>query len=117
METTRFTAANGCEVIKVVTDSGVTGYIDASIPLGAIEALYRRLSADLRRPIAHSRRQLRQNLRRTTRPMRKHTRRWKPNHWVNPGLLLYDAVAKFHPARFDPGPKAPNDFRRGDGDV
>jgi hypothetical protein len=79
MQTTSFTAANGREVIKVVTDSGVTGYIDASIPLGAIEALYRRLRADLRRPIAHSRRQLRQNQRRTTRPKRKRTRRWKPS--------------------------------------
>ena len=79
METKRFTAANGCEVIKIVTDSAVTGYFDTSIPPGAIEALYRRMSADLRRPIAHSRRQLRQNKRRTTRPMRKRTRRWKPS--------------------------------------
>lgn len=79
METTRFTAANGCEVIKVVTDSGVTGYIDASIPLGAIEALRRRMSANLRRPIAHWRRMLRQNQRRKTMPMRKRTRRWKPS--------------------------------------
>jgi hypothetical protein len=79
METTRFTAANGCEVIKIVTDSAVTGYVAASIPPEAIEALYRRMSADLRRPIAHSRRQLRQNKRRTTGPMRKRTRRWKPS--------------------------------------
>ncbi len=78
MQTKGFIAANGREVIKVVTDTGVTGYIDASIPLGAIEALYRRLSADLRRPIAHSRRMLRQNQRRTTRPMRKRTRRRRP---------------------------------------
>ena len=78
LETTRFTAANGREVIKVVTDSGVTGYIDASIPPEAIEAWYRRLSADLRRPIAHSRRMLRQNRRRTTRPTRKCTRRRHP---------------------------------------
>jgi hypothetical protein len=78
MKTTRFTAANGREAIKVVTDSGVTGYRDASIPPEAIEAWRRRLSADLRRPIAHSRRMLRQNRRRTTRPMRKHTRRRRP---------------------------------------
>jgi len=78
METARFTAANGCEVIKVVTDSGVTGYIDASIPPEAIEAWYRRLSADLRRPIARSRRLLRQDRRRTTRPMRKRTCRRRP---------------------------------------
>jgi hypothetical protein len=78
MKTTRFTAANACEVIKVVTDSSVTGYIDASIPPEAIATWYRRLSADLRRPIAHSRRLLRQNQRRTTRPMRKRTRRRRP---------------------------------------
>ncbi|MGF7135860.1 hypothetical protein P3T40_007372 [Paraburkholderia sp. EB58] len=78
METTRFTAANGREVVKVVTDSGVTGYIDASIPPEAIEAWYRRLSADLRRPIAHARRMLRQNQRRATRPMRKRTHRRRP---------------------------------------
>ncbi|MEA3102728.1 MAG: hypothetical protein QOF74_6968 [Caballeronia mineralivorans] len=78
MKTTRFTAVNACEVIKVVTDSGVTGYIDASIPPEAIATWYRRLNADLRRPIAHSRRLLRQNRRRTTRPMRKHTRRRRP---------------------------------------
>jgi hypothetical protein len=78
MKTTRFTAANGRETIKVATDSGVTGYIDASIPPEAIEAWYRRLSADLRRPIAHSRRMLRQNQRRTTRPMRKRLRRPRP---------------------------------------
>ncbi|RFU44471.1 hypothetical protein [Paraburkholderia sp. DHOC27] len=83
MKTTRFTAANGREVIKVVTDSGATGYIDADIPPGAIEALYRRLSADLKRPIAHSRRQLRQNKRRT-KPMRKRSRRWgpSPHQWL-----------------------------------
>jgi hypothetical protein len=78
MENTRFTAANACEVIKVVTDSGVTGFIEASIPPEAIAIRYRRLSADLRRPIAHSRRLLRQNRRRTTRPMRKSTRRGRP---------------------------------------
>ena len=78
METTRFTAANGREVIKVVTDLGVTGYIDASIPLGAIEAWHRSLRAGLRRPIARSRRMLRQDQRRVTRPMRERTRRRKP---------------------------------------
>jgi hypothetical protein len=75
METTRFTAANGCEVIKVVTDSGVTGYIDASIPREAIEAWLRRLSADQRRPLSRWRRILRQERRRTFRPVRKRTRR------------------------------------------
>jgi hypothetical protein len=78
MESTRFTAANGCEVFKVVTDSGVTGYIDASIPLGAITAWHRRLGADLRRPIAHSRRMLRQNRRRVFRRVRTRTRRRRP---------------------------------------
>ena len=78
MKTRRFTSVNACEVIKVVTDSGVTGYIDASIPPEAIATLYRRLGADLRRPIAHSRRLLRQNRRRTTRPIRKGTRRRRP---------------------------------------
>jgi hypothetical protein len=80
MQTKGFIADNGRAVMKVVTDTGVTGYIDTGIPPGAIEALYRRLSADLRRPIAHSRRMLRQNRRRTTRPMRKRTRRW--NQWL-----------------------------------
>jgi hypothetical protein len=78
MENTRFTATNGCEVIKVVTDSGVTGYIDASVPPEAIEAWYRRLGADLRRPIAHSRRMLRQNRRRMFRRVRTRTRRRSP---------------------------------------
>jgi hypothetical protein len=78
METTRFTAANGCEVIKVVTDLGVTGYIDASIPLEAIEAWHRRLGADLRRPIAQSRRILRQDRRRVLKPVRTRTRRGRP---------------------------------------
>ena len=43
METTRFTAANGREVTKFVTDSNATGYVDAGIPLEAIQALHRRI--------------------------------------------------------------------------
>jgi hypothetical protein len=78
MKTTRFTSANGCEVIKVVTESGVTGYIAASIPPGAVEAWYRRLSADLQRPIARARRMLRQNRRSTRLPVRKLKRRRRP---------------------------------------
>lgn len=79
MENKRFIAANGREVIKVVTASGVTGYIDASIPIDAIEAWHRRLSADLRRPIAHSRRMLRQNRLRAFRRVRTRTRRRRPS--------------------------------------
>lgn len=82
METTRFIVANGREVIKVVTDSGVTGYIDASISREAIQAWHRRLGADLRRPIARSRRVLRQNQRREFRPVRKRTRRRRPRRSV-----------------------------------
>jgi hypothetical protein len=75
MEITRFTAANGREVVKVMTDSGATGYIDASIPLEAIEAWIRRLDANLKRPISRWRRTLRQERRRTFRPIRTRTRR------------------------------------------
>jgi hypothetical protein len=78
METIRLITANGRKVVKVVTDSRITGYVAASIPPEAIEAWYRRLSADLRRPIAHARRMLRQNQRRATRPMRKRTHRRRP---------------------------------------
>ncbi|PNE59900.1 hypothetical protein A8H39_01775 [Paraburkholderia fungorum] len=34
----KFIAANGREVLKTVTDSGVTGYMDASIPAEVIPA-------------------------------------------------------------------------------
>jgi hypothetical protein len=74
METVRFTAANGRRVNKVVTDSG-TGYIAESIPLEAIQAWHRRLSADLRRPVAHARRILRRSRRRTRLPVRGLKRR------------------------------------------
>ena len=75
METTRFTAANGREVVKVKTESGATGYIDASIPLEAIEAWRRRLDADLRRPLSRWRRTQRQERRREFRPVRTRARR------------------------------------------
>jgi hypothetical protein len=75
MENTRFIAANGREVIKIVTDAGATGYIDASVPLNAIVALHRRLGAYLRRPLAHSRRILRQSRRRKFSPLRTVERR------------------------------------------
>jgi len=71
METTRFIAANGREAIEIVTDSGVSGYVDASIPLDAIAAWRRRLGAYLRHPIAHSRRLLRQDRRRVFRQVRR----------------------------------------------
>jgi hypothetical protein len=77
MKSNRFTAANGREVIKVVTDSGATGYVDASIPIEAIEAWIRRLDADRKRPIARWRRDLRQLRRRALKPLRKRTRQFR----------------------------------------
>jgi hypothetical protein len=70
-----FTAANGREVVRISTPGGVTGYIDACIPLDAIKAWHRRLSAGERRPLARARRILRQQRRRTFVPLRTHTRR------------------------------------------
>ena len=43
----KFTAQNGREVAKVVTPSGVTGYVDTSIPLGALEGMRDALLSDL----------------------------------------------------------------------
>jgi hypothetical protein len=74
MKTTRFTARNGREVVKIVTDSGATGYVDASIPLEVIEAWHRRLRAALGRPIARQRRLLRASQRRVFEPVRQRTR-------------------------------------------
>jgi hypothetical protein len=73
MVTTRFTAENGREVVKIVTDSGATGYIDTSIPLEVIEAWRRRISAALARPIARQRRFLRESQRRVFEPVRRPT--------------------------------------------
>jgi hypothetical protein len=39
----KITAPNGREVIKVVADSGTTGFIVADVPVGAVEALLERL--------------------------------------------------------------------------
>lgn len=38
-----FKAANGAIVKKFVTPSGVTGYVDASIPVEALEGLKKKL--------------------------------------------------------------------------
>lgn len=74
METTRFTAGNGREVVRIVTDSGATGYIDSSIPPEVIEAWQRRLRAAFGRPIARQRRLLRASRRRVFEPVRQRTR-------------------------------------------
>lgn len=74
METTRFTAQNGREVVKIVTDSGTTGYIDSSIPLEVIDAWHRRISAALVHPISRQRRLLRASRRRVFEPVRRRTR-------------------------------------------
>ncbi|SDH55752.1 hypothetical protein SAMN04487926_105287 [Paraburkholderia steynii] len=74
METTRFTAQNGREVLKIVTDSGRTGYIDSSIPIEVIEAWHRRISAALAHPISRQRRLLRASRRRVFEPVRRRTR-------------------------------------------
>ncbi|WP_321812825.1 hypothetical protein [Burkholderia sp. BCC1985] len=67
-----FVAANGCQVIKVVTPGGVTGYIDASIPLDALLGLRKKLVVSLKRPLAERRGNQRQEqCRRLERVVRK----------------------------------------------
>jgi len=61
----RFLASNGREVDKIVTDGGVTGYIDSAIPIDALLAIQRRLVAKLKRWHAERRRIARQALRRS----------------------------------------------------
>ena len=39
-----FTAQNGEKVAKFVTPSGVTGYVDTSIPMEALEGLKKKLA-------------------------------------------------------------------------
>jgi len=43
----KFIATNGREVAKIVTTSGVTGYIDTSIPREALEGMCDLLLRDL----------------------------------------------------------------------
>lgn len=74
MEITRFTAENGREVVKIVTDSGTTGYIDTSIPPEVMKAWHRRISAALAHPISRQRRLLRASQRRVFEPVRRRTR-------------------------------------------
>ncbi|OUL83265.1 hypothetical protein CA603_26335 [Paraburkholderia hospita] len=62
-------------MIKIVTNSGVTGYVDAAIPLEALEAWRRRLSAELKRPISRLRRNVRQQRKRRPVRVRQRVRR------------------------------------------
>jgi hypothetical protein len=64
----RFLASNGREVDKIVTDGGVTGYIDSTIPIDALLAIQKRLAAKLKRWHAERRRLARQELRRSREP-------------------------------------------------
>ncbi|MBB4516386.1 hypothetical protein [Paraburkholderia fungorum] len=43
----KFIATNGREVLKAVTPSGVTVSMDTSVPLEALEAMQKKLQADL----------------------------------------------------------------------
>lgn len=83
MKVTRFTTINGQKVIKIVTDSGVTGYVDAAIPLEALEAWRRRLSAELKRPPLLPRRKVRQRWRRRLIPVRQRARRTRRHRRMN----------------------------------
>lgn len=42
-----FMALNGCEVAKVVTENGVTVYVDTSIPKDAMQALHAKMKRHL----------------------------------------------------------------------
>ena len=42
-----FIAPNGCEVAKVVTENGVTVYVDTSIPKDAMQALHAKMKRHL----------------------------------------------------------------------
>lgn len=42
-----FIAQNGQEVAKFVTATGITGYVDTSIPLEALEGLKKKLEAKI----------------------------------------------------------------------
>lgn len=57
MKIFKFKCGNGVEVevAKFVTDSGVTGYLDTSIPPEALEGLRRKLAAKLASYAADSR--------------------------------------------------------------
>ena len=94
MENKRFPAANRRDVIRVVTDAGIDGYIDARIPLRAIVAWHRRLGEILSRRIAHSRCILRQDRRRVFIPVRAAGRQRRPNlsprlrRWRCPLIVL-----------------------------
>jgi hypothetical protein len=74
METTVYTAANGCEVVRITAASGATCYI-ADIPLEAVAVWHRRLRAELKRPIARAQRILREERRREFTPVRERPHR------------------------------------------
>jgi hypothetical protein len=42
-----FIAPNGCEVAKVVTENGVTVYVDTSVPKDAMKALHAKMKRHL----------------------------------------------------------------------
>lgn len=74
MKITRFTTTNGQRMIKIVTESGVTGYVDSAIPLEALAAWRMRLYAQLKRPDYRLRRDVVRR-RRGLIPVRQQTRR------------------------------------------
>lgn len=77
MEIKRFIfQTNGVEVIKV-TGAGVTGYIDASIPLEVLEIWHRRIGVQLKR-ISRLQYRRRFGKRRRLKPVRVRTRRRRP---------------------------------------
>lgn len=43
-----FTAQNGKEVAKFITESGVTCYVDTSVPTEALEGIKQKLSAKIK---------------------------------------------------------------------
>lgn len=84
MKSSRFKYANGREVIELVTDSGITGYVDANIPFEVMEGWHRQLSVNLRRAISRSRRTLRLERRRRRIAVRRLIRRPRQCRRVRP---------------------------------
>lgn len=83
MKVTRFTTINGQKVIRIITDSSVTGYVDTAIPLEALEAWRRRLIAELKPPISRLRRNVRQQRKRRLIPVRQRARRPRRHQRTN----------------------------------
>ncbi len=83
MKVTRFTTINDQKAIRVVTASGVTGYVDTAIPPEALEAWRRRLIARLKPTISPLRRNVRRQRRRVRVSARQHARRPRRNLRMN----------------------------------